>query len=458
MQGAQGESEFSEYDTEIGESYASMDKYYREYRRHWLVRACLDQLAFWTMKEGYEEVLEPANPSQFKTEQEKETYLAQYTGLLDYVKQANESVRLPLRLRQVIVKAKIHGHMGFELKRNGLTVTFLAPIRPTDYNPVVNKSWQLVGFSYKGKGTTVAAPFFAVEDVLHFAHDDIDGNYRGISAIEPILKEVQLDDKIVREDLTEAATTMWAPITLWMLDTEKLPQNTTQAQLQKIIDDHTAMIQQSVGRSIVTDARWTSVVITIKTDMEGLIKTSEAMQRRVLGNFHTPRFLVSMEQTGWNRATAFAELEVYVDGPITETQEWLNDELKWQWYDRLTRQWCMLNKHLGKKNPLPVYVRQKWKEIRTTDWFQLIDAVAGAYGNGLIDRPKGYEMLRDGQRTKFDPQEVQQTLMNQFIPRGVTTTKPQPQTQPPATDTTVPADRMKKTMPTPLEPAVVTQK
>lgn len=400
-------AEFEEYAVETTESYASMDKYYREYRRNWLVRGCINALAFWATKEGFDTILEPASPGAWESDEAKARFLESYKGLLDHVNTANRTVQLDEKLKQIIVKAKIHGRMGYEKQRNALTVTFLAPLRPTDYLPVVNRSWQLKGFSYKSQGTQVSSPYFQPEEVLHFANNDVDGNYRGLSDIEPILKEVQLDDKIIREDLTEAATVMWAPITLWMLDTEKLPQGTTQAQIQAIIDNHIAMIQSGVGRSIATDARWQVTVVEMKPDLDRLLNVSDKMERRILGNFKVPRFILNVEKE-LNRATAYAELEAFVDGPVTDVQRWLKRELERQWYDEITREWLTRNKALRKGQPLPVLVKHRWREIRTSDWFELIRAIAEAYANGqgFIDQVKAYELARDGTAAHFDPEEL----------------------------------------------------
>jgi hypothetical protein len=52
------------------------------------------------------------------------------------------------------------------------------------------------------------------------------------------------------------------------------------------------------------------------------------------------------------------------------------------------------------------------RQIRTTDWLAVLDAATKAYAEGMgpIDRAKFYELMRDGQATKFDPEELKQAV------------------------------------------------
>jgi hypothetical protein len=123
----------------------------------------------------------------------------------------------------------------------------------------------------------------------------------------------------------------------------------------------------------------------------------------VIGNFQVPKFIINRTEAV-NRATSYSQLEAFVDGPITDIQRWIGRTVEAQWYNQLTHQFLKI----PEGQDLPVRVRHRWREIRTTDFFQLLNAVATAYADGLIDQPKGYELMRDGPSAIFDPAELKQ--------------------------------------------------
>ncbi|MEM3017949.1 MAG: hypothetical protein QXO25_03615, partial [Candidatus Bathyarchaeia archaeon] len=200
---------------------------------------------------------------------------------------------------------------------------------------------------------------------------------------------------------TEAVTTLWAGIAVHTLLTEKLPEGTTQEDIQKIIDDHIAELKP--GKHVATTDQWQIQVVDIKPDLDKLLNIEEKLERRIVGNFQVPRFMLNIERE-LNRATAYAELEAFVDGPITEIQRMLKRNVEAQWYERLARQALKI-----KNGDLPVLVKHRWRQIRTADWFELIKAVSQAYegGMGWADRRKIYEIMRDGTAASFDPAELE---------------------------------------------------
>jgi hypothetical protein len=371
------------------EAYSGMNKYYREYRRNFLIRGGINALAYWATKEGFEVLLEP--PDGLGE--------AEARGALDFINAINARVGLDQALFAAIVNALVFGHSAFEIERDGEgKPARLLPLEPDDIEPRIDpENWRLMGFDYQGQRV-----FYAPEEVLYFAYLDLDGSMRGLSAIEPILREAELDGRIVREDVMEAATTLWAGIAIHTLQTEKLAPGTTQEQVQRIIDDHIAALKP--GKHVATTDAWDIKVVDLKPDISKLLEISERMERRILGNFGVPRFLLGMEKE-LNRATAYAELEAFVDGPVAFIQRWIKRELERQWYGPLLR----LALGIDAKAELPIRAVHRWRQIRTADWFELIEAVSRAYGMGagFIDRAKAYEILRDGPATSFDPSEVE---------------------------------------------------
>ncbi|MEM3381429.1 MAG: phage portal protein [Candidatus Bathyarchaeia archaeon] len=386
-----------------GQAYRGMNRYYREYRRNFLVRKAIESLAYWCVKEGFETVLEPGpNHGRLESEEARENFLREYLQVKDYVDEINYDVNLDQALRIAVIKMKIYGRAAFEVEfeRRGRPWTSkplrLIPLDPEQVKPEIDGDWRLRGFTYQGQ-----EGFYRPDEILYFVNSDIEGDMEGLSDIEPILKEAELDDKILREDLAEAASTLWAGIAVHTLQTDKLPEGVTQEQVQKIIDEHIAELKP--GKHVATTDQWQIQIVDIKPDLDQLLNIIEKVERRIVGNFQVPRFMLNIERE-LNRATAYAELEAYIEGPVTDIQRILKRTLEAQWYPKLVKQALKIN-----GDNLPVTVKHRWRQIRTADWFELVRAVSQAYdgGKGWADRKKIYEIMRDGTAAGFDPAEIQ---------------------------------------------------
>jgi len=157
------------------------------------------------------------------------------------------------------------------------------------------------------------------------------------------------------------------------------------------------------GKHVITDDLWDIQVHDLKPDLGQLLAVSDKLERRILGSFKVPRFLLNIEAE-LNRATAEKELEGFVGGPVTDDQRWLRRIIESQWYDRLVRQFLQLKP----EDQLPVRVVHRWRQIRTEDWLNLLDEAIKGYGEGRgpLSLQKFYELMRDGRATTFDPNEV----------------------------------------------------
>jgi hypothetical protein len=385
------------------QTYRGMNRYYREYRRNFLVRKAIESLAYWCVKEGFDTLLEPGpDQGRFDSEEARENFLKQYLQVKDYVDKINFDVNLDQALRIAVIKMKVYGGAAFEVEfeRGGRPWASkplrLIPLDPEQIKPEIDGDWRLIGFTYQGR-----EGFYRPDEILYFVNSDIEGGMEGLSDVEPILKEAELDDKILREDLAEAASTLWAGIAVHTLQTEKLPEWVTQEQVQKIIDEHIAELKP--GKHVATTDQWQIQIVDIKPDLDQLLNIIDKVERRIVGNFQVPRFMLNIERE-LNRATAYAELEAFIEGPVTDIQRILKRTLEAQWYPRLVRQALKVNSH-----NLPVVVKHRWRQIRTADWFELVRAASQAYdgGKGWVDRKKIYEMMRDGTATRFDPAEIE---------------------------------------------------
>ena len=383
------------------QAYAAMNIYLREYRRNFLVRGSINALAFWATKEGFETEVEVPD-EDLKTEEQIAAYRKQFAPCKTFIDTINKKVRFKKHLRTALIKREIYGRSGAEIEYDLSGV----PRRILNLDsqifigtePLIDANWEVRGFSYKGMGTSFTQPFYQPWECLYFTKNELEDDLQGLSSVEPILKESQLDDKIVREDITEAATTMWAGIVVWLLDRSLLP-NLSDTQVAALIDNLVNSIQP--GKHVGTEAVWKPVQIKVQVDINSLLAVQDSCERRIVGNFGVPRFMLNIEKE-LNRATAYAELEAFVDGPISDIQEDMAEQIEDRWYDLLVRIFYKL-KPTTPKEKLPCHIRHKWHEIRTTDWFQLVASVSTAYQAGWVDQEKAFEMMYEGPKSDFNP-------------------------------------------------------
>jgi hypothetical protein len=386
------------------QAYAAMNIYLREYRRNFLVRGSINARAYWATKEGFETEVEVPDDIEGEGQEAEQAYRDEYKDVKGFIDRTNKRVRFKKHLRIAMVKRLIYGRAGFEIEWRGNAPSRLLSLDSQIFigtEPIIDSNWDLRGFSYKGMGTSLSQPYYLPWECLYFTYNELEDDLQGLSAVEPILKEAQLDDKIVREDLTEAATTMWAGIVIWLLDRSKLP-NLSDAEVQGVMDALIGSIQP--GKQVATENVWTPVPVKVQVDLNALLAVQDSCERRIVGNLQVPRFMLNIERE-LNRATAYAELEAFVDGPVTDDQTEMAEQIEDRWYDLLIRAFY----HLKPDTPherLPCHVRHKWHEIRTTDWFQLIISVSTAYNAGWIDQEKAYEMMYEGQGTDFNPDDL----------------------------------------------------
>ncbi len=89
------------------------------------------------------------------------------------------------------------------------------------------------------------------------------------------------------------------------------------------------------GKSIAVNESVEATVVDMTPDIDGLNGLLDRLEQAVTANFGTSRFLLGKPIE--NRATAYAELEAYVQGTVGSIQRYLKREVERQWYDRWTR-------------------------------------------------------------------------------------------------------------------------
>jgi hypothetical protein len=384
-------------------AYGALQRYEQRFRRDALVQLCLWQLAEWSTRKGWDIVIESTDESF--TEEQQEGVNQQYTELRQYIDQVNRQVGLKTWLKAALVRAKVYGMCGFEI----VTDKLLGPIMliPKDCRyllPNLNEDWELQGFDYRGQPMK-----YQPGQVLWFRNHPLEGDWMGLSDLEPLWDILTARASIIQDDIPEACVTLWAGMSWHTLDVSQLPPSATQADIQGLINSHIAQVQP--GKTGASDSKWKVEEHDIHPDLNMLIHVKESLDIEVARFLGVPNVLLNLGSTS-NRAVAYAEIEAFVDGPISVIQEWFSETLRTQWYEPLLRQ--QLN--IKAPNPLPIRVNHRWKIIRTTDFQQLIQIASGAYQTGLLEQPEAFALIRDGEKFDIGPEDATEQEPEQPAP------------------------------------------
>ena len=168
--------------------------------------------------------------------------------------------------------------------------------------------------------------------------------------------------------------------------------------------DNLAQVARA-GKSIAVNESVEAIVVNLTPDIKSLCELKKDLDQEIIGNFGMLRFLVGKPIE--NRATAYAELEAYVQGPIAHIQRYFKREVERQWYDRWTLKILEdEDEKVPEDEKPPILVKHNWNPIRVSDVYEMAKAVAmlWAGGNGAIagHLEKAWELLG------WDPSELEE--------------------------------------------------
>jgi len=331
-----------------------MDPYYRWYRQDELTRKSIITNAVFATQNGFKTTQDPPTPD-IKTE----------------IDQINKQVNLDKILYTAQINRSIHGKAAFEIIRDRHnTPTRLLPLNSTKIKPDLDENWNLTGYTYQGK-----EGFYQQDEILYFTNHETQPNHQGISDIEPIHTTLETRHTILRENIPEITRTLWAPYVILKADTTGLPND----EAEQIIENLAQVAR--AGKSIAINESIEATVVNLTPDIQGLNTLLTKLEESIIANFGVPRFLLGKPVE--NRATAYAELEAYINGPITSIQRYLRREIEAQLYTPITQQLLQEQNQSQDK----VTVKHHWNPIQSTDFYQLADAAAklwGTHGTGPI--------------------------------------------------------------------------
>jgi len=367
--------------------YEGMNENYRWFRQDELVRRCvLTDAYFATMTAGFETALEAnvdADPDD-------------YAYVKERVDGINKRVNLDLALFVAQVKRSIYGKAGFEvvLDEDGYP-SWLLSLQSDKLKPRLDEDWNLMGYSYGGR-----QGFYRPEEVFYFVNIPLEADREGVSDVEPVRDVCRARHHLLREDFPEIVRTIWAPYVILKADTSGLQKE----EADKVVEDLAEVAR--AGKSISVNESVEATVVDVTPDIAGLCELLDKLEQAIIGNFGTPRFLLGKPTE--NRATAYAELEAYVDGPIHHIQRYFAREIERQWYDRWTRKILEdEDKAVPEGEKPPVLVKHRWNPVRVADVYEMAKAVAelwGSHGMGAL----GQRLDKVWELMGWDPSELEE--------------------------------------------------
>lgn len=280
--------------------YEGMDKDYRWFHQDELVRKCIVTNAYIaTMTTGFKTVLEPTG---------EDVNVDDFKFVKEDVDDLNKRANIDLVIFVAQIKRSIYGKTGFEIVlEEDETPAWLLSLQSTKLKPNVDEDWELTGFRYEGK-----EGFYQPEEVLYFVNLPLEADREGISDVEPVRDICQARHDLLRENFPEIVRTIWAPYVILKANTKGLSKEEADKAINDLADVDRA------GKNIAVNESVEPTVVDLAPDIKGFNELLDKLEQAILANFGTPRFLLGKPIE--NRATAYAELEAYVQGPITYIQ------------------------------------------------------------------------------------------------------------------------------------------
>lgn len=381
--------------------YASMDQNYRWFRKDRLVRRCIMVNAYFSVyAAGFETELQATN--QDLSDEEQEALKEKYSDLKVFIDDLNKKLNMDKILFISDIKRSIFGKVGWEIvmMKEGKYPSWLHSLLSQKLKPWVDKTgtWELKGFSYRN----VKKLQYKADEVFYMTNIQLEDDYEGLSDVEPIQEVCNARNVIYWENYPEIVRTLWAAVHVAVADTGSM----TQANETSFLNGLAQRLR--AGKAIAVNKAIDVKTITLSADIAGLRQISQDQKEEILGNFGTPRFLVGIPIE--NRATAYAELEAYVEGTIAGRQNEIGRAAE-AFYDRWSRIYLekdAKNKiNIEKNEKPPVEVKHKWKKIRVSDVYEAAKAVGMLWGQGglgplglLMDYEKVWEIM------DWDPAEL----------------------------------------------------
>lgn len=367
--------------------YEGMHRDYRWFRQDELVRKCIITNAYFaTMTAGFETALEVTGDADPKD----------YAFVKYGVDEFNKRVNMDLALFVAQIKRSTYGKAGFEVVLDeDEGPARLISLQSDKLKPNVSEAWELTGFRYEGRDG-----FYEPDEVLYFVNLPLEADHEGLSDVEPVRDVCKARHDLLRENFPEIVRTIWAPYVILKADTSGL----SKQEADNAIDELAKVAR--AGKSIAVNETVEPTVVDLTPDIKGLTELLDKLEQAIIGNFGTPRFLLGKPIE--NRATAYAELEAYVQGTIAHIHRYIKREVERQWYDRWTLKILEdEDQAVPEGEKPPVAVKHRWNPIRVTDIYAMAKAAAELWGSHGMG-PLGERRDKIWALMGWDPSELEE--------------------------------------------------
>jgi len=369
----------------LSKTFGSDAKYWDYYKSTGVLRKCINMVANFTTRAGFETTISCINKND---DPEKEEYQA----VKRKVDELNRLVNLDEVLRITQIKRQIYGNAGWQVVGPSfLKIKKLIPLHSAYIYPQVDKKtgdFTHINYAY------VKGGIIKTDRLLYFTVDQIENSIsalNGVSAIRSIERNIKIKKNLERDQLY-AARSLWAPIVIYQADMRGL----TPAEQTALKND----LKQDLrpGAIVVTNRQVDASVTQYNPDMNNLIRAIEKQDEEIIGNFGIPKALLSREKT-MARATLEFSIRAFYESTIAAEQMYLKRQLERQWYDKIVEELGYADK---------IRIRHEWKPILDPE-SQLIVALTRAYDSGVITgdeffRRLGWELDRvPGQSQEEEP-------------------------------------------------------
>lgn len=290
-----------------------------------------------------------------------------------------------------LIWMQLVGRAGFEINRDirDGPPTGLIPLNAYDLEPeypetiagmAVANPWRISSFKYEGK-----KQFFRAEDVLYLPYNSLDAKQYGLSDVEPVLEQAKAKRMIVEEILPEACIVSWSGVCIIQVDSTNMTDTQEDEYMQGIIDEF------KPSKVLVVNQKVTNIqVVDTKPNLRGIIETARYIDEDLIGHFSVPPFIVARHREV-NRATAYTQLDQWLNGDITNLQRTMRRLTDERWNDYLAMQYLKLTPEAYAE--LDYRPSTVWNPIKMVDFIETGQTLAALKSADAITTREVYRIL-----------------------------------------------------------------
>jgi hypothetical protein len=383
-------------------SYGGMDKNYREYRTNSLIRSCVNIRALMATNKGFKNEIFHKDPKQ--DEKVHAQLQEDHKDLIQHINDINKKVNADNAWKIALISMQLHGRAGFEKDREmrdgpprrlvPLNGYVLEPEYTEPFMGMATTSdpWAITSYEYDGKRQC-----FQPEDILYFPHNSLDGKQHGVSDVEAILDQAQTKRMIMEEVLPEACTVAWSGVAVMQIDSSDMKEDEEDAYMQDLVDNF------KPNKLLVVNQKVTKIeVIDTKPNLQGIMQVGEYLDLDIIGYFRIPPFILGRHREV-NRATAYTQLDQWINGDITDLQRTLRRLIDDNWNDYLARQFLKLTPEQYEE--LDYRPKLVWNPIKMIDFIETGQTAAALKASDSITQREVYRIL------SLNPADIEKDML-----------------------------------------------